>query len=78
MFRLSFYPIVNSYLLVIAVAIALLALLAWGPAKDRAGRAAAGGAGPHCDWPSSCWSILAMLRPTLIYTQTKKQWPRWW
>ncbi|MGD0382880.1 MAG: hypothetical protein ABSA77_05100 [Thermoguttaceae bacterium] len=72
MFRLSFYPIADSYLLVTAVAVALLALLALVPGKGRL----------------SGWrrlslaalrlgvivlAIFAMLRPTLIYTEVKKQ-----
>ncbi len=72
MFRLSLYPIADSYLLVIVIAVALLALLALVPGKDRLSR-----------WRRLALAglrlgvivlvIFAMLRPTLIYTEVKKQ-----
>ena len=70
--RLSLYPIGGSYLLVAVVAIALLGLLAFGPPRGRLG------AGRR--W--ALWSlrlavivlaVLAMLRPTLVYTEVSKQ-----
>jgi len=73
MFRLSLYPIADSYLVVIAAALALLLiLLAVGPGRgplSRRQRAAllALRAGVIA------LVILAMLRPTLVYTETKKQ-----
>jgi len=70
--RLSFYPLGDSYLLVGVAALVLLGLLALGPprAKLSAGRR----------WVLSfirllvvAAIVLAMLRPTLLYTQSKKQ-----
>ncbi len=72
MTRLSLYPIGDSYLLVAVVAIALLGLLVLGPPRGRLG----GGR----RW--ALWTlrlavfvlvILAMLRPTLVYTEVSKQ-----
>lgn len=72
MFRLTSYPIFDSYLLVVVVAIALVGLMWFGPSRQKIGR-----------WHRVMLAllraavialvILAMLRPTLIYTQTKKQ-----
>ena len=72
MFRLTSYPIFGSYLLVVAIAILLAGLMWFGPSRDKIGRrgrtalvllrAAVIGL-----------VILAMLRPTLVYTTTKKQ-----
>lgn len=72
MFRFSLYPIGDSYLLVAAVALMLGGLLAWGPAQSKttpfrrnllvAIRVVV-----------IVLIILAMLRPTLIYTETRKQ-----
>ncbi len=72
MFRLSLYPIFDSYLLVAAVALLLAGLMWFGPNRDKAGqkrrtmlvflRAAV-----------IALIVLAMLRPTVIYTRTKKQ-----
>jgi hypothetical protein len=72
MFRLSFYPIADSYLLVTVLAVALLALLALGPGKDRlsGGRRLALAA---LRLGVIVLAIFAMLRPTLIYTEVKKQ-----
>ena len=72
MFRLSFYPIADSYLLVIAVAVALLALLALIPGKGRLG------GGRRLSLAALrlgviVLAVFAMLRPTLIYTEVKKQ-----
>ena len=72
MFHLSLYPVFDSYLLVAVVALVLMGLLWFGPSRARIGRArrvvlallrAA----------VVVAVVLAMLRPTLIYTQTKKQ-----
>ena len=72
MFRLSFYPVFDSYLLVAAVALVLVGLMWFGPSRDKTSR-----------WHRVAIALLraavivmillAMLRPTLIYTQTKKQ-----
>lgn len=72
MFRLSLYPVFDSYLLVAMVALLLAGLLFVGPNREKAGglrramlvllRATV-----------IALIVLAMLRPTLIYTQTKKQ-----
>ena len=72
MFRLSLYPIADSYLLVIALAVALLALLALIPGRGRL-------AGWRRLYLTALrlgvivLAIFAMLRPTLIYTEVKKQ-----
>ena len=72
MFRLSLYPIADSYLLVIAVAVALLALLALVPGKGRlsGGRRLSLTA---LRLAVIVLAVFAMLRPTLIYTEVKKQ-----
>jgi len=72
MFRLHFYPIFESYLLVALVALILVGLMWFGTGRHRPKprrrvmlvllRSAV-----------IALVILAMLRPTLIYTQTKKQ-----
>lgn len=72
MFHLYLYPIGDSYLLVAACALALLGLLAVGPsrAKDsRPRRAALAG----IRLAIILLVVLAMLRPTIVYTDTKKQ-----
>ncbi len=73
MFRLSFYPIFDSYLLVAGVALSLAGLMMWfGPSREKIGRR-------HQAMLALVRAavialmVLAMLRPTLIYTQTKKQ-----
>jgi len=72
MFRLSLYPVFDSYLLVLVVALLLLGLLWFGPSGEKTGRR-------HrvvlalLRAAVIALVILAMLRPTLIYTQTKKQ-----
>jgi len=72
MFRLSFYPIADSYLLVTVAAVVLLALLALGPGKDRlSGWRRLSLAGLRLG--VIVLAIFAMLRPTLIYTEVKKQ-----
>jgi hypothetical protein len=72
MFRLSLYPIADSYLLVIAVAVALMALLALIPGKGRLS------GGRRLSLTALrlgviVLAVFAMLRPTLIYTEVKKQ-----
>ena len=72
MFRLSLYPVFDSYLLVAVVALLLAGLMWFGPSREKIGRR-------HRVMLALLRSavialvILAMLRPTLIYTQTKKQ-----
>ncbi len=70
--RLNFYPIGDSYVIVAVAALTLLALLALGPvgAKLSRGRRAVL-AGLRL--ATIVAVILAMLRPTLLYTETKKQ-----
>ena len=72
MFRLSLYPVFDSYLLVAVAAVLLAGLMWFGPNREKIGRnrrillaflrAAV-----------IALLVLAMLRPTLVYTQTKKQ-----
>ena len=72
MVRLSFYPVFDSYLLVVAVALLLLGLMWFGPSGEKTGRT-------HrvilalLRAAVIALVLLAMLRPTLIYTETKKQ-----
>jgi hypothetical protein len=72
MFRLSLNPVFDSYLLVAIVALLLMGLVWFGPSRAKVSRrhramlAVLRGAVIGL-------VILAMLRPTLIYTQTKKQ-----
>jgi len=72
MTRFSFYPVGDSYLLVAVVALVLLGLLLLGPGRGRIG-----GRGrvvlAAVRLAVIALVILAMLRPTLIYTQRKKQ-----
>jgi uncharacterized membrane protein len=70
--HLSFYPIADSYLLVAGAAIVLLALLALGPARSKTTprRRLALAA---LRLAIIALVLLAMLRPTLVYTETKKQ-----
>jgi len=72
MFRLSFYPIADSYLLVAATALVLLLLLAIGPRGVRLSRRQRGGL-LALRAVVILLVILAMLRPTLVYTRTQKQ-----
>ena len=72
MFRLSLYPVFDSYVLVVVVALLLAGLMLWGPSRRKISQ-----------WRRAmlilpraaviALIVLAMLRPTLIYTQTKKQ-----
>ena len=72
MIRLSFYPIGDSYLLVLAAALVLLGLLALGPSRSKATRRRrAALAGIRLGVVALL--ILAMLRPTLVYTKTSRQ-----
>ncbi len=72
MFHLSFYPVFDSYLLVAVVALVLMGLMWFGPSREKTrpwGRAALA----ILRAVVIAMVILAMLRPTLIYTQTEKQ-----
>ena len=72
MFRWSFYPVADSYLLVSGAALVLLGLLTLGPSRAKT-------AGPRrrtlvaIRVVAVVLVILAMLRPTLVYTKTEKQ-----
>lgn len=72
LFRLSLYPVGDSYLLVAVAALALLGLMVLGPGSSRLTRgrriALAG-----VRLVVIVLVILAMLRPTLVYTESKKQ-----
>jgi len=72
MLRFYFYPIADSYLLVIAAALVLVALLAIGPSS---GRLSPRQRGALVSLRAGVIGlvILAMLRPTVVYTETKKQ-----
>ena len=73
MFRLSLYPIADSFTLVIAAAVALVLLLfIFRVGKDRLTRRQRAGL-VALRLVVIALVILAMLRPTLIYMQTKKQ-----
>lgn len=70
--HLSLYPIADSYTLVALAAIVLLGLLAVGPARDKMSpgkRAALAG----IRLGVVLLVVVAMLRPTLVYTSTAKQ-----
>jgi len=72
MVRLSFYPIGDSYLLVAVVALVLLGLLAVGPrggGMTRGRRRVLAG----LRLVVVVLVVLAMLRPTLVRTETRKQ-----
>jgi hypothetical protein len=72
MFRLYFYPVADSFLLVILAALVLTGLLLLRPAQSRLSwrrRAALAVARAAV----IALVILAMLRPTLVYTETKKE-----
>jgi uncharacterized membrane protein len=71
-FRLSFYPVADSYLLVLAAALVLLGLMAFGPPRSKTT--------PRRRFVLAAirlavvaMIVLAMLRPTLVYTEMKKQ-----
>jgi hypothetical protein len=72
MFRLSLNPIFDSYLLVAVVTLLLAGLMWFGPSREKIGRR-------HQVMLALVRAavialmVLAMLRPTLIYMQTKKQ-----
>jgi uncharacterized membrane protein len=73
MFHLSFYPVADSYTLVIATAVAFaLLLFIFRAGKDRLTRWQRFGL-VALRLGVIAIVILAMLRPTLIYMQTKKQ-----
>ena len=72
MLHWSLYPVGDSYLLVCSAALVLLGLLALGPARSKTSsrrRAALVG----IRLAVVVLVILAMLRPTLVYTKTEKQ-----
>ena len=72
MFRLSFYPVFDSYLLAIGVALLLMGLMWFGPSRQRI----SGWRRVLLALPRAiviALVVLAMLRPTLIYTRTTKQ-----
>ena len=72
MVRLSFYPVGGSYLLVVVAALVLLGLLAVGPTGQRMNgrrRVALGG----LRLAVIVLLLLAMLRPTLVYTETTRK-----
>lgn len=72
MFRLSFYPVGGSYLTVVLVALVLLALLAIRPARERTSRRRrAVLVGLRI--AVIALVLIATLRPTLVYTEVKKQ-----
>ncbi len=72
MFRLSFYPVFDSYLLALAIGLLLATVMWFGPSRRRI-------SGWRRAWLTLPRAIvvllvvLAMLRPTLIYTRTAKQ-----
>ena len=72
MFRLFFYPVFDSYLLVAAVALLMAGLMWFGPSRDKVGRGRR--------WAIAllrsiviAMALLLLLRPTLVYTHTEKQ-----
>jgi uncharacterized membrane protein len=72
MLHLSLYPIADSYLLVLAAALVLVGLMAFGPPRSKTT--------PGRRWALAVLRlavvalvVLAMLRPTLVYTEMKKQ-----
>ena len=72
MFHLSLDPVFDSYLLVAVVAMVLVGLMWFGPSREKAGRRQRVALALLRAIVIGL-VILAMLRPTLIYTQTKKQ-----
>lgn len=72
MFHLSFYPVFDSYLLVAIVALVLVGLLRFGPSRGKVGRTRRLVL-TLLRIVVIVAVVLAMLRPTLVYMQTKKQ-----
>jgi uncharacterized membrane protein len=72
MFRLFFYPVFDSYLLVAAVALLLAGLMWFGPSREKTGRRHRA-AIALLRAAVIVMLLLAMLRPTLVYTHTEKQ-----
>ena len=72
MFSLSFYPIADSFLLVLAAALVLVGLMSFGPPRSKItpGRRATLAA---LRLAIIVLVLLAMLRPTVVYTEIKKQ-----
>ncbi len=72
MFRIALYPVGGSYLVVVAVALLLLGLLALGPGGDRLSRRQRAIL-TAMRLAVIVLLILAMLRPTLVYSRIKRQ-----
>ena len=72
MFHLSLYPVFDSYLLVAVVAVVLAALMGFGPSRERTSRRQRL-ALLVLRVAVIALVLLAMLRPTLVYTRTSKQ-----
>lgn len=72
MFRLALYPIGGSYVWVVVAALVLAALLAIGPPRDRLTRPRRIGL-MLLRVAVIVMVILAMLRPTIVYTEETKQ-----
>jgi len=72
MVRLSFYPVGDSYLLVGVAALVLLGLLAVRPVWDGTGRGRRAALGA-IRLGVVVLVVLAMLRPTLVYTESTMQ-----
>jgi len=72
MFRLHFYPVAESYVLVVLAAVVLFGLLAVGPGRNRVspGRRFVLGL---IRLLVILLAVAAMLRPTLVYTESKTQ-----
>src|SRR3989337_1660702 len=70
--RWSLYPIAESYLLVGFAALVLVGLLMVGPAREKVSRGRPAGL-LGIRLAGVVLVILAMLRPTLVYTRTEKQ-----
>ncbi len=72
MFHLSLNPVFDSFLLVAVVALALTGLMWFGPSREKTGRRRRAMLA-LLRAAVIVLVVLAMLRPTLVYTQTKKQ-----
>ncbi|MGA2030792.1 MAG: hypothetical protein ABSG68_00920 [Thermoguttaceae bacterium] len=71
MFRLFFYPVAESYPLVVVLALLLTGLLALGPRRGTALRRRIALALLRAG--VIALAVLALLRPTLVYTETRKE-----
>jgi hypothetical protein len=72
MFRLFFYPVFDSYLLVAVVALVLAGLMLFGPSREKTRRGQRA-AIALLRAVVIALVLLAMLQPTLVYTHTEKQ-----